>query len=83
MVITEKLLVEWNGSQKSYYEEKGYRFTKFGDKFEVRFEDIPHSSDKFIDVQCDYCGKIFSMQVKNIIEVRQLFPRWHVVIVRL
>ena len=65
MVITEKLLVEWNGSQKSYSEEKGYRFTKFGDKFEVRFEDIPHSSDKFIDVQCDYCGKIFSMQVKK------------------
>ena len=48
MVITEKLLVEWNGSQKSYYEEKGYRFTKFGDKFEVRFEDIPHSSDKLM-----------------------------------
>ena len=67
MVITEKLLVEWNGSQKSYYEEKGYRFTKFGDKFEVRFEDIPHSSDKFIDVQCDYCEKNIFYASKKIL----------------
>lgn len=65
MVLTEKVLVKWNSCQKAYYEDKGYVFTNFGDEFEVKFEDMPHASDKYIDVQCDYCGKIFSMQIKK------------------
>ena len=65
--ITRKLLIKWSYNQRKYYEEKGYIFTKYGEDFEVNFEDLPHSSDRFIDVQCDYCGKIFSTRIKKIL----------------
>ena len=65
MILTKTLLVKWNGSQRKYYESKGYVFTKFNDEFECKFEDIPHASDKFVDCQCDYCGKIYSVQIKK------------------
>lgn len=65
MILTKTLSIKWNGSQKQHYINKGYNFTKIGDEFECKFEDIPHSSDKFVDCKCDYCGKIYSVQIKK------------------
>lgn len=65
MILTETLKIKWNAGQKQYYIDKGYVFTKIGDEFECKFKDIPHSSDKFVDCKCDYCGKIYSIQIKK------------------
>lgn len=47
---------------KNYYIEKGYVFTKVGDLFEVKVEDLPYASNVYVNVQCDYCGEKYSTQ---------------------
>ena len=46
----------WNGRNKNYYIEKGYNFTKIGDKFSVKTSDLPNGSGVKVKVICDYCG---------------------------
>lgn len=75
MLLTKTLKIKWNGNQKKHYEEKGYVFTKFGDVFECMFEDIPHSSDKFIECKCDYCHKTFEKQIKKYYKQRELLQK--------
>lgn len=65
MITNQKVKNIWNPSVRKHYEEKGYLFTKYGDEFEVNFEDIPHSSDKFVQCTCDYCGVEYEIQVKK------------------
>ena len=43
-LITKEVLVSWHHANKKYYEEKGYPFTKYGDEFLVKVEDLPNSS---------------------------------------
>ena len=31
----QKVIVKWSSKTKKYYEEKGYKFTKIKDEFEV------------------------------------------------
>lgn len=44
MVLTKELDIKWAPSSKKYYEEKGYKFTKLGDTFTVKVEDLSRSS---------------------------------------
>lgn len=75
MVITKEIENTWCPSNKKYFEELGYFYTKMKDKFMAKFEDMPHSSDKFIEVQCDYCGKIFSKQIKKYYKSRKIIKK--------
>lgn len=61
-MFDENQLVEmqWNNGSKSWYESKGYIFTKPKDIFYVKAKDLKPSSNKVIDVVCDYCGKRFN-----------------------
>ena len=44
MILTKELDIKWVPSSKKYYEEKGYKFTKLGDTFTVKVEDLSRSS---------------------------------------
>ena len=44
MILTKELDIKWAPSSKKYYEEKGYKFTKLGDTFVVKTEDLSKSS---------------------------------------
>lgn len=44
MILTKELDIKWAPSSKKYYEEKGYKFTKLGDTFTVKVEDLSRSS---------------------------------------
>jgi hypothetical protein len=59
MAIVEDQLVEvkWNGSNKAWYESKGYEFTKLRDHFLVKLEHSPNYSSTKIELYCDYCGE--------------------------
>ena len=50
------------GSNRKIYTSKGYIFTDFGDIFNVNAMDLSQGSHAIVDVKCDYCGKIQSMQ---------------------
>ena len=65
MVLTKKIENKWCPSNKKHFELLGYEFTHMRDAFLVNFEDMPHNSDKFIDIKCDYCGDIFQKQIKK------------------
>lgn len=51
--------VKWVRPTKEWYLSKGYIFTKIGDSFTVKAEDLSRGSKQEIVVVCDYCGKEF------------------------
>lgn len=58
LVPNQYYQVRWHYKNKEYYENKGYKFTKFGDFFEVKAEDLYAETHQEVEVQCDVCGKI-------------------------
>ena len=57
-LISRKANVKWNKKQKKYYESLGYIYTKLGDEFEVKVEDLTKGSSVKVECICDNCGKI-------------------------
>ncbi|MGL4449772.1 MAG: DUF7487 domain-containing protein [Sarcina sp.] len=56
LVKNQKAIVKWNGNTKQHYIEKGYKFTKTGEEFEVNVEDLTSGNHTKVKVVCDYCG---------------------------
>jgi hypothetical protein len=51
-------MVKWHPRNKQHYESNGYIFTKYGDSFEVKTNDLSKGNSKInIEVLCDYCKK--------------------------
>ena len=57
--------VKWDKRTRDWYENKGYYFTKTGDVFKVRAEDLSPGSHAKVNVQCDYCGKEIEVAWKD------------------
>lgn len=55
----QKFYVSWGSKNKKHYIKRGYIFTKIGDIFEVKLEDIIKTSHSDIALICDNCGKEF------------------------
>jgi hypothetical protein len=58
MILDKKVKVKWNGSNKKYFINLGYKFTKINDEIEVNIEDLPKNSHYKILCQCDICNNI-------------------------
>lgn len=56
MLITEKIEMVWCGANKKYFIEKGYKFTKIGDKFFIDVLDLKPRASVDVIVKCDVCG---------------------------
>ena len=57
-LITKSVKIKWNGFTKQYYEKLGYKYTKIGDEFEVRVEDLQLNSTIKVQCICDGCGEV-------------------------
>ena len=57
--------MRWHARNKYYYMERGYEFTKMGDEFDVKVEDLPSESHVYVKVQCDFCGEIIDVKYQN------------------
>lgn len=55
MLLTKTVKIKWGSSNRKHLESKGYVFTKKGDEFEVKVEDLSDGSTYLVDVLCDYC----------------------------
>jgi len=54
IILKTKIVnIRWNPKNKKWYESKGYTYTKMGDEFEVKVEDLTERSHVRIEVQCD------------------------------
>lgn len=58
MLIKESyVMLTWQNSNRKRYEEKGYKFTNYGDTFMVNINDITPFSECIITAICEQCGK--------------------------
>ena len=57
--------MRWHARNKEYYMERGYKFTKMKDEFDVKVEDLPPESHVYVKVQCDFCGDIVDVRYQN------------------
>ena len=52
-LITKTVIMKWHYKNKEHYISKGYLFTKIGDEFEVKVEDLTNNSNIKVNVKCD------------------------------
>lgn len=65
MLLTETVKIKWNKNQKQKYISKGYNYTKIGDEFEAKIEDVPINNKVTVEVRCDYCGSVYAISYEN------------------
>ncbi|MBC5688233.1 hypothetical protein H8S37_04725 [Mediterraneibacter sp. NSJ-55] len=65
LVEKQKIEVRWNGSNRKWYEEKGYKFTKIRDGFIVKPEDLPDYSHHKVEVICDFCNRQYILEYRD------------------
>lgn len=49
--------VRWHSSNKKYYTDLGFEFTKIGDEFDVPVKMLTPKSSMYVTCTCDYCGQ--------------------------
>lgn len=65
--MPEYVKLMWSTSIKSYYVNKGYTFTMYGDEFIVKFEDVMRGSSVKVEVECSVCKEIHQVKIKSIV----------------
>ena len=58
IVEGQKVSVKRNNANRERFQEKGYKFTKLGEEFEVEVSDLTKGSHSRVRIKCDYCGEI-------------------------
>lgn len=56
LVENQKLTVKWHPASRSWYENKGYEFTKYNQPFEIDVKDLSPGSSARVEMICDICG---------------------------
>lgn len=64
MLLSKEVKTKWNYKSKEYYENKGYKFTKYRDDFTVSVADLIENSHAIIECKCDKCGMIKRMEYR-------------------
>ena len=57
-LITKTVKVKWHPRNKEYYEKLGYVYSKMGNEFEVKVEDLTKGSKVNIKYICDFCKEV-------------------------
>lgn len=67
LIEGQQTTMRWHSRNKEYYESRGYIYTKMGDEFIVKVEDLPKQSHAWVKVRCDFCGDIVDVKYQNYI----------------
>lgn len=65
MLLTEKVKVKWNTSNKKRLIENGYNFTKMGDEIEVDISCLTKGSHTIVECTCDDCGEKVEIEYRH------------------
>lgn len=65
LIPNQYTIMKWHPKNKQYYIDKGYLFTKMGEEFNVKVEDLPPQSHAWVKVQCDFCKEIVNVKFQN------------------
>ncbi len=66
MIISDKVKVIWNKTNKKRFMNLGYEFTQYDDVFYVSLNDLNKNSRYKVQCKCDYCGKIFERSFNRV-----------------
>jgi len=64
MLISDWVKIKWHNSNKKHFISKGYYFTKIGDEFLVKVNDLNNGSHINVLVICDYCYVILNKEFR-------------------
>lgn len=64
-LIKKEVIAKWHNSNIKHYINKGYVFTKYGDKFIVDVNDLPKYSLEMVDAQCEECDVIENISFES------------------
>ena len=70
-LIGEIAIVKWGTKNRKYYENLNYKFTNYGDEFEVEMKHLSKGSNATIEYFCDECGVIKSLMYKDYIKLKK------------
>lgn len=59
IILDEWVEMTWIGPSIQYYQELGYKYTGFRDKFWVHIDDLPSGSNVSVRCMCPSCGYCF------------------------
>ncbi|MBM6686589.1 hypothetical protein H9X90_04945 [Faecalicatena contorta] len=62
LIENQYLAMTWNRASCTWYKNRGYKYSRIGDTFIVKAEDLKPGSERFVKVRCDYCGQEFEMR---------------------
>lgn len=60
LIKNQFIKMKWSTSNKKYFINKLYSYTKIGDEFLVKAEDLMPQCKAKVNVICDYCGKTYN-----------------------
>lgn len=67
IILTKTVPMKWSPRNKKYYEEKGYKYTKTGNVFQLTVDDLAPSSRSFkLLVKCPSCKRLRMQRMGNI-----------------
>lgn len=65
MILTDYIELKWTKRNRMWLESKGYEFTEYSNLLKIKPLDSTIGSHKIIELQCDYCEKKISMEIRN------------------
>lgn len=68
LVPNQIIKMKWTGACIPYYKSKGYPYTKYGEEFEVKAEDLSPNSRKRVKVICDFCNKEYDLDYRDYLD---------------
>lgn len=70
MLLSTELEISWYYRTKQHYIDKAYKFSKFGDKFIVKIEDMQDMASVEIEIKCDYCEEVFKRRYCDHVKIK-------------
>lgn len=64
-LISKVVKMKWNPRNKKYYESLGYTYTKMGDEFEAKVENLLKNSNVKVDCFCNNCKKPLPLRYQD------------------
>lgn len=65
----------WNGRNREWYKSKGYKYSSYGNKFEINADELIPSSCCRVRVKCDYCGNEYNTKYTTLTIGRSKLPK--------
>ena len=70
LIENQTVQMTWSTNNKKKYVQKGYKFTNFGDVFNIKVEDLSNGSHAKVKLKCDYCGEIIIVEWRDYIRYK-------------